>query len=44
MGRTAVHAAARCGDEECFRLLWQLPNPHGHPAPLHLLRDLRGKG
>ena len=43
MGRTAVHAAARCGHEECFRLLWQLPNPHGPPAQLHLLRDLRGK-
>ena len=42
MGRTAVHAAARCGHEECFRLLWQLPNPHGPPAQLHLLRDLRG--
>ena len=43
MGRTSVHAAARSGHEECFGLLWQLPNPHGPPAQLHLLRDLRGK-
>ena len=43
MGGTAVHAAARSGHEECFRLLWQLPTPHGPPTEVHLLRDLRGK-
>ena len=41
MGGTAVHAAARSGHEECFRLLWQLQHPYGPPTEARLLTAYR---